>query len=281
MIKVTDIAGGVALDTQNLNALRQGAREGSPQAIKATAKQMEGLFVNMMLKSMRQAALQEGPMNSEQTRQFSAMLDAQLSQKLPGVGLADMFIKQLSKQTVKPDQVSKMPPVISSVATHSGEASHAHSKSERVKTFFARLAPYAEQASQVTGIPAQFMLGHAALESGWGRREIRDGDGTNSHNLFGIKATKSWHGRTVDCVTHEYINGVACKRVEKFRAYDSYAEAFKDYANLLQANPRYRGVLANASDSRGFAYGLQSAGYATDPHYGAKLTRIIQQAEAV
>ncbi|WP_170942270.1 glycoside hydrolase family 73 protein, partial [Noviherbaspirillum denitrificans] len=66
-------------------------------------------------------------------------------------------------------------------------------------------------------------------------------------------------------------------KVEKFRAYDSYADAFRDYAKLLRNNPRYENVLANATSAEGFAQGLQRAGYATDPHYAAKLTRIIKQ----
>jgi flagellar protein FlgJ len=80
-------------------------------------------------------------------------------------------------------------------------------------------------------------------------------------------------------VTTEYVNGVPQTKLEKFRAYDSYAESFRDYAKLLRGNPRYENVLANAQeqDAAGFAQGLQKAGYATDPNYAAKLTRIIKQ----
>jgi flagellar protein FlgJ len=145
--------------------------------------------------------------------------------------------------------------------------------------FQARLMPHAQAASQITGIPAQFMLGQAALETGWGRREIRAADGTPSHNLFGVKAGGNWKGAVVEAVTTEYVNGVAQKSVEKFRAYDSYADAFRDYANLLRSNPRYAGVMAQATqglDADGFANGLQRAGYATDPNYADKLSRIIK-----
>ncbi len=71
------------------------------------------------------------------------------------------------------------------------------------------------------------------------------------------------------------MNGVPQTRVEKFRAYDSYADSFKDYAKFITNNPRYEKVLANAKDAAGFAQGLQKAGYATDPLYAAKLSRII------
>lgn len=138
---------------------------------------------------------------------------------------------------------------------------------------------HAQEASQATGIPARFMLGQAALESGWGKREIRAADGTPSHNLFGVKAGGSWKGAVVETVTTEYVNGVAQKSVERFRAYDSYADAFRDYANLLRGNPRYAGVMAQAAqgmNADGFAHGLQRAGYATDPNYADKLSRIIK-----
>jgi flagellar protein FlgJ len=121
------------------------------------------------------------------------------------------------------------------------------------------------------------MLGQAALETGWGKREIRGADGSNSHNLFGIKAGANWTGKTVEVATTEYVNGVPQKRMEKFRAYDSYADSFRDYASLLKNNPRYQNVIANSQDASSFAQGLQRAGYATDPNYAAKLSRIIKQ----
>jgi peptidoglycan hydrolase FlgJ len=151
------------------------------------------------------------------------------------------------------------------------------SQPEHVRAFQARMTPHAEEASRITGIPARFIVAQAALESGWGKREIAGADGSNSFNLFGIKATGGWKGKTVDVLTTEYINGVPQKRVEKFRAYDSYSDAFRDYANLLRNNPRYEGVLANGRHVQGFAQGLQQAGYATDPNYAAKLARIINQ----
>jgi flagellar protein FlgJ len=119
------------------------------------------------------------------------------------------------------------------------------------------------------------MIGQAALESGWGRREIRSADGTSSHNLFGIKAGADWKGKVVEATTTEYHNGVASKPKEKFRAYDSYADSFRDYAKLLSENPRYAKVLEQGESAQGFARALQSAGYATDPKYAEKLTRVI------
>ena len=122
---------------------------------------------------------------------------------------------------------------------------------------------------------------HAALETGWGRHEIVGADGTRSYNLFGIKAGPGWSGATVDVTTTEYVNGAAQKLVQKFRAYGSYAESFHDYAKLIGSNPRYAEVLRQGQDAAGFARGLQQAGYATDPAYAAKLTRVINHTLAM
>jgi flagellar protein FlgJ len=148
-----------------------------------------------------------------------------------------------------------------------------------VEAFVQNLLPHAQAASASTGIPARFMLGQAALETGWGKAEIRGADGQNSHNLFGIKAGGSWKGKTVDIVTTEYVNGKAQKQVESFRAYDSYADSFRDYANLLRGNARYQDVIAQGQDAVGFAQGLQQAGYATDPRYAQKLMGVIRLVE--
>jgi len=145
-----------------------------------------------------------------------------------------------------------------------------------VRAFQEKLGVHAEEASRATGIPAKFMLGQAALETGWGKREIISRDGSSSHNLFGIKATGDWKGKVTEAVTTEYVNGKAQRKVEKFRAYDSYADSFKDYAQLITNNKRYEKVLASAGDASTFAQGLQKAGYATDPNYAAKLTKIIK-----
>lgn len=145
---------------------------------------------------------------------------------------------------------------------------------ESRQAFVSRLAPAANLAAQRIGIPAHFMLAQAALETGWGQAEPRQANGRPSFNVFGIKAGDGWRGATVSAPTTEVIAGVAQQRVERFRAYGSYAEAFQDYADLLTRNPRYAAVLG-AQHPAGFARGLQAAGYATDPQYAAKLERLI------
>jgi flagellar protein FlgJ len=286
----------LAIDAKGLDSLRRSARENSPEALKNAAKQFEALFMNMVMKSMREASPQDSLVDNDQSRMYTSMLDQQMTQNLAskGVGLAEVLIRQLSTtmaaqglppadgetsqvfdatsaeaKKFNPWQPAPMQPA---AVEKSDSSQPAH-----VQAFRERLTAHAEEASRSTGIPAKFMLGQAALESGWGKREIRGTDGSTSHNLFGIKATGNWKGKVVEAVTTEYVNGVPQKRIEKFRAYDSYADSFRDYANLLRKNPRYENVLANAQDVNGFAQGLQRAGYATDPNYAAKLTRLIQQ----
>ncbi|ACR30371.1 flagellar assembly peptidoglycan hydrolase FlgJ [Burkholderia glumae] len=143
--------------------------------------------------------------------------------------------------------------------------------------FVDKLAGAAQAASAATGIPARFIVGQAALESGWGKREIRGRDGSTSYNVFGIKATKNWTGRTVSAVTTEYVGGQPRRVVAQFRAYDSYQHAMTDYATMLKNNPRYANVVTGSTTPESFANGMQRAGYATDPHYAKKLISILRQ----
>jgi flagellar protein FlgJ len=288
MINSTDLTGKLAIDVKDVGNLKRSARENSPEALKETAKQFEALFMNMVLKSMREASPQDGLFDNQQSKMYTSMLDQQFSQTMAsrGVGLADVLIRQLSSVvgahplSGEEGQSMPMPGLdalegIDAARKAAGAARNDASQPGHVRAFQDKLGAHAEEASRITGIPARFMLGQAALESGWGKREILHPDGATSHNLFGIKATGGWKGAVVEATTTEYVNGKPETRVEKFRAYDSYADAFRDYASLLKNNPRYQGVLANASDAAGFAQGLQRAGYATDPNYAAKLTRII------
>ncbi|SNS61129.1 flagellar protein FlgJ [Noviherbaspirillum humi] len=284
------VSNNLATDVKDMDRLRQAARQNSPEALKTTAKQFEAMFVNMMMKSMRDASPQDGIFDNQQSKMFTSMLDQQLSQSMAsrGVGLADVLTRQLSnmpgvKQVVTPeDAIPGLPLELKASTTlpaaRASEASKVNpSAPAHVRSFHEKLVSHAEEASRTTGIPAKFMLGQAALESGWGRREIKGANGATSHNLFGIKANAGWKGKVVEATTTEYVNGVAQTKVEKFRAYDSYADAFRDYAGMLRNNPRYENVIANAQDAASFARGLQKAGYATDPHYAAKLTKIIKQ----
>ena len=299
MIDSANLSGKLALDANNLDRLKRAAHDNSPAAIKATASQFEALFVNMMLKSMRDATPQDGPFDNEQSRTFTAMLDQQLSQNIAarGIGLADVMARQLSK-TAGIDQAALQPPAaplagtvpsrpaaasplgIAAAAVEHAAAKIARGVSDTVQAFRNTMAQHAENASRSSGIPASFMMGQAALESGWGRRQITASDGTPSYNLFGIKANAAWKGKTVEALTTEYIDGKPQKRVEKFRAYDSYTESFQDFAGLISNSPRYEKVMANLDDVQGYAGAIQNAGYATDPAYADKLVSVVRKLAA-
>ncbi len=305
MINSADLSGKLAIDANGLSNLKIAARDNSPEAIKAVAKQFEGIFMNMMLKSMRDASPQDGEFDSEQTRSFTAMLDQQLAQNLSskGLGLAEVLAKQLSGQTAAPtvdsNSTKQAPknganqtdsnslpstPTISITNPLTGALQSTlpaqqtqKTNNDHVTKFQEKMLEHADNASRTSGIPSNLMMGQAALESGWGSREIRAKDGTTSHNLFGIKATSGWKGKVAEAVTTEYIDGVKQKRIEKFRAYDSYTESFQDFANMMKSNPRYNNVINNLDNPEAYAKALQQAGYATDPNYAAKLSAVIKR----
>jgi flagellar protein FlgJ len=143
--------------------------------------------------------------------------------------------------------------------------------------FVRKVWPHALLAEQKTGVPAAFIVGQAALESGWGRHEIRNADGSGSFNLFGVKATGGWQGGSAAASTTEYVGGQPTRRVERFRSYGSYGEAFQDWASMMASSPRYSRVIQSGGSVQAFAASMQRAGYATDPAYGAKLEKTIQK----
>ncbi|SDV46601.1 flagellar assembly peptidoglycan hydrolase FlgJ [Chitinasiproducens palmae] len=295
-----DISRRFALDTQGLDALRRAARSDPQQAARAAAKQFDAAFLQMMLKSMRDATPSDGLLDSQGGSMVTSMLDQQLAQQLSskGVGLADMMVQQLARAQggagASAGTAAGGATGAQAYATQGGSLGGARafsadgsetstpllkgrSSSAAANDFIERLAPAAQAASESTGIPAHYILSQVALESGWGKREIRTRDGSRSHNVLGVKAGGDWSGPTVDVTTTEYVNGRPHRTVAKFRAYGSYHEALQDYANVLKNNSRYQPVLRAASNPAAFAHGLQKAGYATDPHYGKKLLAIIKQ----
>jgi flagellar protein FlgJ len=142
------------------------------------------------------------------------------------------------------------------------------------QAFLQSIAPWAKEAADKLGVAPELVSAHAALESGWGQRPLRNADGSSTHNLFGIKAGGSWHGGVAESATTEYVGGAALKTNARFRAYPDQASAFRDYAQMLTDNPRFRGALGAGSDAHAFAQALAKGGYATDPAYAAKLSRL-------
>jgi len=263
---------GLAADPSALSALRQQAATGNERAaLKEAAKQFESLFMRELLKSMREATQKSGLTDSEGEAMGTDLLDQQFAVQLSGMpgGLSEAIERQLARQMggasgTNGASGSAVPTTLDKVSGGSRQAG-----------FVARHTAAANAVAMESGIPASYMIGQAGHETGWGKSEIRHADGSPSFNLFGIKATSAWKGKVAEVTTTEYVNGEARKVKAKFRAYDSYEDAFRDYARLIGNSPRYEKVMARLDSVQGFASGLQKAGYATDPQYAAKLSRAI------
>lgn len=352
MVAKTDLPNRAAFDVNITQDLRNQFRTDSKAGLKAAAQQFEAMFMQMMLKGMRDTVQSGGLLDSEQTKFYTGMFDQQLAQNLSSkgsLGLAKMIEKQLAAQLGSTPAAgaagnansdsgelgallaagdSKATALLAAQQVLNTRASNAaaplpleevlgqlrsHMSNRATKNaldalpgvaaaqrgtqavtlegqkmnltesstppaspreFVNRVWPYAVEASKTTGIPPQFLVAHAALESNWGKSEPRRSDGSPSHNLFGIKAGKSWQGDAVTASTTEFTQGQAQRVREPFRAYGSYADSFRDYASLLRNNPRYGNVIGS-QDGTEFARRLQQAGYATDPQYASKLASII------
>jgi flagellar protein FlgJ len=268
---------GLASDVNSLAGLRTRANADPKAAVREVAKQFEALFMQELMKSMRAATLSSGMLENEGSKLGTDMLDTQFATQMTGLpgGLSEAITRQLERQmglAPGPIPASRAAPL--SLSPPGGEA--AVRIPEKSAAAFVQQHTQAAQAAEAsTGISAAFMVGQAAHETGWGRKEIRHADGSPSFNLFGIKAGADWKGAVAETMTTEVVNGQAQKGVARFRAYASYAESFADYARLMKDSPRYQRVLAQGQDASGFAQGLQRAGYATDPAYADKLTRVI------
>ena len=278
-----------ALRDPTLAGLRGRSAADPKAAVREAAKQFESLFMQEVMKSMRQATQSSGMLDNAGTQLGTDLLDTQFANQLTGLkgGLGEVIARQLERQmggmaatastssagTAAPKEAALAPAAAAGAPARGAAATGP--AAARQADFLQRNAAAAKAAEAETGIPAAFLLGQAAHESGWGRREIRNADGSSAHNLFGIKAGAAWKGATTEVTTTEYIGGTPRKLTQKFRAYASAGESFRDYAKLMKDNPRYGPVLANASSAESFARGLQKAGYATDPAYADKLGRVI------
>lgn len=267
---------------------------------KQVAKQFEALFLQMMLKRMREATPKEGLFDSQQTQMLQSMADEQLALHLatPGIGLSQSILAQMQQgkpgdlpaeavqrlgqgtdldfRTGGSRQVSALMDVMRNNRASDRALAAAEGAPEHVINFVSKMSRAATLASQQSGVPARLIMGQAALESGWGQREIKHEDGRTSYNLFGIKAGPSWKGKVVNVLTTEYEDGVAKKVTQPFRAYSSYEESFADYARLIGNSPRYEAV-TQARNEIEAARRIQSAGYATDPQYAQKLIGVMSQ----
>ncbi|TBR37188.1 MULTISPECIES: flagellar assembly peptidoglycan hydrolase FlgJ [Dyella] len=271
--------------------LRNDAQTDSKSALPAVAKQFEAIFTQMMLKSMRDASFGDGMGDSEAGDTYRDMFDQQLSLSLSnsgrGIGIAQMLVKQLGGKDagITPsvggnaalsDTLAQITRTAGKVA---GKAASVLPGAGDAVSFVQSLAPHAQAAAEKLGVSVRALLAQAALETGWGKHLPSHGDGSTSNNLFGMKAGSSWDGEKVSVPTLEYENGVAVRKRDQFRAYDSPSESFSDYADVLANSPRYTAALGRGEDVRGFAHALVRGGYATDPAYANKLVAIANSPE--
>ncbi|KMK19125.1 flagellar rod assembly protein FlgJ [Pluralibacter gergoviae] len=301
MIGDSKLMASAAWDAESLNELKMKAGQDPQGNLRSVARQVEGLFVQMMLKSMREALPKDGIFSSDQTRLYTSMYDQQIAQQMTdgkGLGLAEAMVKQMTAAQPQADaagdsvplrfdpttvvsyQNSTLTQMVRKALPKAPESGEAAPLSGDSKDFLARLALPAKIASEQSGIPHHLILAQAALESGWGQRQIRRENGEPSYNLFGVKASADWKGKVTEITTTEFENGAAKKVKARFRVYDSYLDALADYVSLLTRNPRYAAVTSAATAEQG-AQALQRAGYATDPEYARKLTSMIQQLKSM
>lgn len=319
----------VYTDFKGLGNLKTQAKKDSPAALKEAAKQFEAIFIGSLLKGMRDAKLADGVGDSDQSKFYTEMYDKQLAVHLsgkPGLGLADLIVKQLSHDKPGGDDddagknekpaledylnrsagASKTLPAYSPAAgklaprpVDTGTAGGSMTINAYVQNdnplnemieiplkndpiqpiqsaedFVRLLHPYAAQAARELGVEPRVILAQAALETGWGRSLIKNGNGGNSFNLFNIKADKAWQGKQARVATLEFDQGVAKKVNAGFRSYGSFQESFHDYVDFIKSNPRYGDALKQAGNAERYLHELQQAGYATDPHYADKIITI-------
>lgn len=312
-----------ALDLASLESMKRRARETPQAGQREVAQQFEALFLQMMIKSMREATPKEGLFDSDQARMMQSLQDEQMALHLsrPGIGLAQALLSQMQRFSGDQDlagaaagamapahAVSAFQPLeqplrlfqessdqggikrtaasalLDSIRASTVEARQRLTRTTglgdvadppaHVERFVDKLVDSARAVAHASGLPLRLILGQAALESGWGKREIRMADGSNSYNVFGIKATGGWSGKVAEVTTTEYENGVARKVRQPFRAYDSYEHALADYARLITGSPRYQSVV-DAANEQDAARKIQAAGYATDPNYADKLINVM------
>jgi peptidoglycan hydrolase FlgJ len=291
-------------DIQGLDTLRRAAQSGDKAALQEAAQQFEGIFIQMMLKSMRKAqdvmADENSPFNSEQVKFYRDMHDQQLANDIASrgsMGLASVIVQQLgqlsegympasavrndgnlsglNRHTVKMLEAAQQAVLpLDNNASNSPKAYKAPAFSGP-QDFAEQLLPAVEFAAAQLGLEPKALLAQAAVETGWGQHMIHRPDGTNSHNLFGIKAGKDWQGDKVLIDSVEFEQGVANKQKSPFRVYASFADSLQDYVDFVKQQPRYQHAVANSGEAQRYFAELQQAGYATDPEYSNKISRVM------
>jgi len=257
----------------NLNGLAALKKDpSSPQAIHAVAQQIDALFLQMMLKSMRDASAEVGEADSNEMSMYHDMFDKQIALTMSqnqSLGLGAQLTRQLAAQAgaTEPAPAGNAAPARPTAANLP--------ESENPVEFVSEVYPAIQRAAQALGVNPVAMLAQAVLETGWGKRMARGADGAPSHNLFGVKADDAWPGARVAADTVEFSGGVATQKRTAFRAYGSIEDSINDFARLLGSSPRYRDAVAAGGNAGAYIAAIGKSGYATDPAYANKLNDIM------
>lgn len=134
----------------------------------------------------------------------------------------------------------------------------------------------AYQNSINTGVPYEFTLAQAIVESGYGGSQLS----SQYNNFFGIKADSSWHGATATFPTQEYVNGSYITINAAFRAYPTAAAGFADHDAFLRNNSRYAPAFQFSNDPIKFLDAVAAAGYATSPTYAQTVGAVIHEVQS-
>lgn len=297
-------------DLNALNSIRTQSNKADEaaqeDALNAAAKQFEAIFMQMLLKSMRQAQEvleSDSPFNSQSTKFYRDMHDQQLAVELSdngSLGLSDLIVRQLGgdSDNFTPSSVlrsdgnindvkAKLKQQFEQLKVEQSDSDRPFGELidivkenptfENPEDFVQQMALPAKNIEQKTGIPYQVVIAQSALETGWGQKIIKDPSGQSSNNLFNIKADKRWGGEAVQKETLEFEQGAMVKKVEPFRAYNSLSESANDFANFISTSPRYQKALGAVSNVEQFLNELQGAGYATDPNYAQKILNTLKR----
>ncbi len=274
------------IDTIDFNQyakLRAGAKGNDAGTVREVARQFEALFTQMLLKaSHSEDSSANDLLGGSGSDTYRDLYDQQMAGHLSsgkGLGLADLLTRQLlgkaAPEAADPATIQKLSRAPRpAVDVDNQPPMKSAERPSDANAFVDALTPHAEKAAKELGIPARVLVAQAALETGWGKKQIRNADGSDSHNLFGIKASQGWDGATTNALTHEYEGGEKHRERADFRSYASVGEAFDDYVRFIKDNPRYAAALRSGGSASQYAQGLQKAGYATDPAYAAKIARI-------
>jgi len=272
----------------DLNAL--AALKNAPASaatVKAVSEQVEALFLQMMLKSMRDAGEAAGEPTSNETGMYQDMFDKQVAltlSKRQDLGIARLFERQLGGKAAgaapagaaSSSQRKQLPKgVLPDTRGRAAPPPTGANLSEQASDFVQQVLPTIRQAAAAVGVNPLGMLAQAALETGWGQRMPRTADGNSSLNLFGVKAGSDWSGARAVADTVEISGGVAKQTRTAFRAYGSIEESVGDFARLLTSSPRYREAVAAGGNAQAYLQSIAKAGYATDPQYANKLNEVL------